>query len=198
MDYAYIFGDAQTLYLNVTNRCTNRCRFCVRYGRDGLGGSVLWGGEEPDLPLLQHAIQARGGLDGIREFVWCGFGEPTFRLDLIRQAEPWLRSRGAKIRLNTNGNACLIHGRDVLPELANAADEVSISLNAPDCESYVELCRPESGRLSWEGMVDFLKRAPLYFEKTQASIVASVLTSAQIEQCRRLAASFGVHRFLLR
>jgi len=198
MDYAYIFGDAQTLYLNVTNRCTNRCRFCVRYGRDGLGGSVLWGGEEPDLQMLRCAVQARGGLDGIREFVWCGFGEPTFRLDLIRQAEPWLRSRGAKIRLNTNGNACLIHGRDVLPELANAADEVSISLNAPDCESYVELCRPESGRLSWEGMVDFLKRAPLYFEKTQASIVASVLTSAQIEQCRRLAASFGVHRFLLR
>ena len=198
MDYAYIFGDAQTLYLNVTNRCTNRCRFCVRYGRDGLGGSVLWGGEEPDLPLLQHAIQARGGLDGIREFVWCGFGEPTFRLDLIRQAEPWLRSRGAKIRLNTNGHACLIHGRDVLPELSGAADEVSISLNAPDCESYAELCRPESERLSWESLIDFLKRARLYFENTQASVVASMLTSEQIERCRSLAASYGIRRFLLR
>ena len=111
MDYAYRHGDAPRLYLNVTNRCTNRCSFCVRYRVEGLGGAVLWGGSEPDLAKLQDAIRNHGVLEGFREFVWCGYGEPTFRLDLIKEAAGWLRSHGATVRLNTNGHACLIHRR---------------------------------------------------------------------------------------
>jgi len=204
MDYAYHYGDVRKLYLNATNRCTNRCSFCVRYRTEGLGGAVLWGGEEPDLGMLQRAVGAHGPLESFREFIWCGFGEPTFRLDLIREAAPWLRSRGAKIRLNTNGHACLIHGRDVLPELAQAADEVSISLNAPGCERYLALCRPGGDmletppRMFWEGMNDFLSRAPFYFEHTHASVVGSVLNRDEIEQCRSLAASRGVRQLRVR
>jgi TatD family-associated radical SAM protein len=204
MEYAYRYGDAHKLYLNATNRCANRCSFCVRYGAEGLGGAVLWGGTEPDLPMLQRAVETQGALDGFREFIWCGFGEPTYRLELILQAAPWLRSFGAKVRLNTNGHACLIHGRDVLPELSTAVDEISISMNAPDCHRYLELCRPVPGGLGviperfWEGMIDCLTRAPSLFKSVQASVVGAVLSPEEIEQCRDLTVSLGIRRFRVR
>jgi TatD DNase family protein len=204
MDFAYRYGDEHKLYLNVTNRCTNRCSFCVRYRTEGLCGSVLWGGEEPDLHMLQQAVRRHGKLDSFREFIWCGYGEPTFRLELIQQAADWLRSCGAKIRLDTNGHACLIHGRDVLSELSKSVDEVSVSLNAPGRQRYLELCRPYSDdeelppRLSWEGMIDFLTRSPAYFDSTQASVVGFVLSGEEIEECRSLAVSLGIRAFRVR
>jgi TatD DNase family protein len=204
MEYAYRYGDARKLYLNVTNRCTNRCSFCVRNWTEGLGGAVLWGGAEPDLPMLQRAVGTQGPLENFREFVWCGYGEPTFRLDLILQAAPWLRSCGAKVRLNTNGHGRLIHGRDILPDLSDAADEISISMNAPNCSRYLELCCPEPGELEivperlWEGMVDCLARSPKLFGSVQATVVAAVLSQEEIGQCRDLAGSLGITRFRVR
>jgi TatD DNase family protein len=204
MDYAYRYGDARRLYLNVTNRCTNSCRFCVRYGASGLGGAMLWGDEEPDFSALQKAVTALGPLKSYREFVWCGFGEPTFRLDLMVQAASWLRSCGARIRLNTNGHACLIQGRDTLPELAQAVDDISVSLNAPECGRYLELCCPgmdgadPDPRRYWEAMIDFLSRAPRYFKNPQASVVGFVLSDDEIEQCSQLAGSFGIRQFRVR
>ena len=132
-----------SVYLNVTNRCTNRCSFCVRYKTDGLGGAVLWGMEEPDLQMLQESVLRLSHLADVREFIWCGFGSRHAGSNSLEKP-PWLRSYGARIRLNTNGHACLIHGRDVIPELAESVDEVSVSLNAPGCSRYVEVCRPDS------------------------------------------------------
>lgn len=210
MEYAYTYGEKNRLYLNVTNRCSNRCSFCVRYIADGLGGAVLRGEGDPDLEMLQKAVHVRGGVEGFREFIWCGFGEPTFRLDLIQQAASWLRSSGARIRLNTNGHACLIHGRDVMAELAQAVDEVSVSLNAPNLSRYVDLCRPDPASapngvrravfpvLAWEATVDFLSRAPAYFESVQASVVRSVLSDEEIQACRLLARSLGIKHFRVR
>jgi TatD DNase family protein len=210
LEYAYTYGDPRRLYLNVTNRCTNRCDFCVRYRIDGLGGAVLWGGEEPDLSMLRAAVQRLGALEQWREFIWCGYGEPTFRLNLILEAASWLRSRGAKIRLNTNGHACVIHGRDVLADLSQAVDEASISLNAPSQRRYLELCRPDvhsivlaggaaiSPSMLWDGMLDFLSRSPAHFKKVQASVVGFALSGEEIEQCRSLARSLGVMQFRVR
>ncbi len=204
MEYAYTYGDTRRLYLNVTNRCTNRCVFCVRYRTDGLGGAILSGAEEPDFRMLQDAVHSRAELSAIREFIWCGFGEPTFRLDLIVEAAAWLRSAGARIRLNTNGHACLIHGRDVLAELSQAVDEVSVSLNAPSREKYETLCRPDPGALAaasapcWDAVLDFLARSPSYFENAQASVVGFALTREEIDQCRSLAASLGIKQFRVR
>jgi TatD DNase family protein len=210
MDYAYKYGDARRIYLNTTNRCTNRCSFCVRYRTEGLGGAVLRGEEEPDLADLRKAVYSFGPIEQFREIVWCGYGEPTYRLDLITEAAPWLRSEGARIRLNTNGHACLIHGRDVLTELALSVDDVSISLNAPNCLRYLELCNPDSESLRgiqdeapapelfWDAMLDFLFRSPAYFKSTQASVVGSVLAQEEIRECRSLARSLGVRQFHVR
>jgi len=208
MEYAYSYGDPGRLYLNVTNRCTNRCSICIRSDRIGLGGSVLWGGPEPDLTELEEAVGRRGGPGGFQEIIWCGFGEPTFRLDLIVEAAAWLRSRGATIRLNTNGHAALIHGRDVLPELAAAVDMVSVSLNAPSRRRYLELCLPDPDSAGavpapapedfWEAMLDFLTRSPAHFRNVQASVVGFALTGGEIERCRALARSMGIERFRVR
>lgn len=208
MEYAYKYGDPGRLYLNVTNRCTNRCHFCIRNQARGLGGAELWGNPEPDLDRLTDAVRKYGEPEKFDEFVWCGFGEPTYRLDLILEASDWLRSGGAKIRLNTNGHACLIHGRDVLSELAAAVDAVSVSLNAPDCAGYVKLCLPDPGSVLaartpapedfWMATLDFLGRAPGYFDKVQASVVGSALNVREIDRCRKLAASLGVGHFRVR
>ena len=151
MDIAYRFGDPSKLYLNVTNRCTNRCGFCIRYHADGVGDGNLWGGPEPDLDALLTAVEARRGSEPFHEITWCGFGEPTYRLDLVTAAAPHLRRASHSIRLNTNGHACLIHGRDVLPELAAAVDDVSVSLNAPNRRRYLELCRPDPASVAAAG-----------------------------------------------
>ena len=197
MEFAYSYGDPRRLYLNTTNRCTNRCSFCVRYRSDGLGGATLWGDGEPDLESLRAAVEARGGPNNFDEFIWCGFGEPTFRLDLITAAARWLRTGGAKIRLNTNGHACVIHERDVLAEISRSVDEVSVSLNAPNRSRYSELCRPEITG-AWDALLDFLAAAAAHFKGVQASAVGFVLTEDEIEQCRALALSLGVARFRVR
>jgi TatD family-associated radical SAM protein len=208
MDWTYHYGDPARLYLNVTNLCTNRCGFCVRYGVPGLGDGNLWGGPEPNLDELLRSIDARHGDRPLHEVVWCGFGEPTVRLDLITAAAPHLRARADSIRLNTNGHACLIHGRDVLPDLAAAVDEVSVSLNAPNRERYVELCAPDPRILGrpdppppeafWDAMLDFLTRTPRHFRRVQASVVGAVLTEEEIEASRELARSLGVGAFRVR
>ncbi|HSN57221.1 MAG TPA: TatD family nuclease-associated radical SAM protein [Candidatus Sulfomarinibacteraceae bacterium] len=202
MDWAYRFRDPETLYLNVTNRCTNRCTFCVRARTPRLGDGLLAGGPEPKLDELLAAVDARGGAASFREIVWCGYGEPTLRLDLILAASPRFREAGATVRLNTNGHACLIHGRDVLPELGRVVDRVNVSLNAPSEARYVELCRPDPSVASgvepppapgafWHAMLDFLARAPSHIGHVQASVVGGTLDPAEIERCRELAAELA-------
>jgi TatD family-associated radical SAM protein len=214
MDIAYHFGDPSRLYLNVTNRCTNRCGFCIRYHADGVGDGSLWGGPEPDLDSLFAAVEAMRGPEPFREITWCGFGEPTYRLDLITAAAPNLRRVARSIRVNTNGHACLIHGRDVLGELAAATDDVSVSLNAPNRGRYLDLCLPDTASVTaagtaapegpsgpldvWDAMLDFLARAPGRFRSVQASVVGAVLTPDEIEASRELARSLGIELFRVR
>ncbi len=210
MEYAYHYGDPGRLYLNVTNRCSNRCSFCVRGEADGLGGALLRGDEEPDFARLREAVLRHGDPGRFREIVWCGYGEPTCRLDLIGEAAAWLRSGGAKIRLDTNGHACVIHGRDVMAELGAAVDRVSVSLNAPDRERYRRLCLPDLEQLGerggppvtaeavWDSVLDFIARAPAHFEEVQVSVVGRALAPGEIDACRTLALALGAHRFRVR
>lgn len=202
MDLAYQYRDPDRLYLNVTNRCTNRCSFCVRSRTARLGDGMLIGNDEPDLDELLTAVESKGGSGRFTEIVWCGYGEPTFRLDLILEASPILRAGGAKIRLNTNGHALLIHGRDVLPELGAVVDRVNVSLNAPSAERYIELCRPDprsiavvgaspSDEAFWDATLDFLVRARDHIDEVQASVVGHTLHGLEIQQCRNLAADLA-------
>lgn len=201
MDWAYQYRDPEKLYLNVTNRCSNRCSFCVRSRTARLGDGSLIGDDEPSLDELLDAVGDRGGPERFTEIVWCGYGEPSIRLDLILAASPVFQAGGAKVRLNTNGHACLIHGRDVLPDLGGVIDRVNVSLNAPTAERYVDLCDPDPLSVAdghsptpetfWEAMIDFLHRAPSHIAEVQASVVGHTLEPDEIDQCRALTAELA-------
>ena len=190
---SYEYGDA--LYVNLTNRCDCACVFCLRH--NGHKGSIyaddLWLDHEP---TRQEALEDLLSRDFGRysELVFCGFGEPTFRIDdllwlvdRLREAVPNL----PPVRINTNGHANLIAGRDVTPELQGRIDVLSISLNGSTCEEYVAVTRPRDGSAAWEAMLDFTRRAVRYVPTVVMTVVDKDKSPEEIAACRELCASLG-------
>jgi len=177
---AYPIRDS--LYLNVTNRCTNYCTFCAKFKSYTVKGHYLRLRDEPD---FQGVISAIGpDPEKYDEVVFCGFGEPLIRLDLVKQVGMHLKRRGCRIRIDTDGLANLIHKRNVLPELM-FADCVSVSLNAPDSETYQRLIKTPFGNDAYPAILYFLKEAKKYIPKVIATAVA--VPGLDMEACRRVA-----------
>ncbi len=175
-----------SLYLNVTNRCTNRCSFCVRSHSDFVKGHNLRLGREPSIDELKEAV---GDPAGYAEVVFCGYGEPLLRLDLVKELSAWIKAKGGRVRINTNGQGNLIHKRNILPELAGVVDSLSVSLDAPDSETYERICLPASGG-TFEGVLEFIREARKYFADVQATVIE--MDGVDIEKCRELARTLSV------
>ena len=157
MNNVYVYELGESLYLNNTNRCPNNCEFCLRKFKDGVNGSKLWLLKEPTFEELKEDISLYPLLK-YDEVVFCGFGEPTCNLSVMSQIGPYLKAKGCKIRLNTNGLGNLINGRtDVAKLIAPYIDFVSISLNASTAEGYDEICRSKFGKDAFYAMLDFAK-----------------------------------------
>ena len=138
MTITYTVGDS--LYVNTTNRCSNSCEFCVRSHGEELYGD-LWLDREPTKEEILADIEART-LSDYKELVFCGYGEPTERLDdILWVCRKVKENNDVKIRINTNGHSDLINGRDTTPEFKDCFDTVSISLNCADAKSYQAVCR---------------------------------------------------------
>ena len=176
-----------SLYLNITNRCSNSCSFCAKFDEFTVKGHNLLLDHEPGYEELLVAI---GQPTGIEEVVFCGFGESLLRLDLVKQLAVTLKQRGFKIRINSDGQANLVHGRNILPELAGIVDSISVSLNAPDKTTYSKLCNTPFGEAGFDGVCQFLKEATAYIPDVTATAVT--VPGVDIESCRRLAESLGV------
>jgi TatD family-associated radical SAM protein len=185
MTIAYNIG--KKLYLNITNRCPNDCVFCIRQNGDGIGDTQLWLKVEPD---VEQILQAVGDPTGYEEIVFCGYGEPIMRLDVVVAVAKALRPFGIPIRLDTNGLANLIHGRDVWPDLAGLLDTVSISLNAHNAAEYNKLCRSKWGEAAYPAMLDFARRAKDYVPKVILTVVD--YPGVNLEACRNIANEIGV------
>ena len=131
-----------------------------------------------------------------REIVFCGYGEPTYRIGEIFAMVDDLKARfGDKlppVRINTNGHANLIHGRDVCPELKGRIDTLSISLNSDNARAYNALCHPIQGEAAYQAMLDFAEEAAQYVPNVVFTIVDKDKTAEEIENCRRIAAERGV------
>ena len=143
------YGIRSVLYLNITNRCNNNCSFCPRNWEADRGGEVEGAyyvkGHNLKLdhePSVEEIEKAMGKIWPYREIVFCGFGEPTIRLDVVLEIAKRIRARGQRVRLDTNGLGSLHHGRNIVPELVEVLDSISVSLNTADAEEYVRLCRP--------------------------------------------------------
>lgn len=175
-----------SLYLNITNRCSNRCIFCAKHDDFTVKGhNLLLDGE----PSLHEVMEAVGKPEGVDEVVFCGYGEPLLRLDLVRQVAAELKQQGYRIRVNTDGQASLAHGRNILPELSGLVDSISVSLNAPDAATYLKICITPFGEAGFEGVCDFIKSAREYIPLVVASAVT--VPGVDIEACRTLALSLG-------
>ncbi|MBI5885762.1 MAG: YchF/TatD family DNA exonuclease [Deltaproteobacteria bacterium] len=172
-----------SLYLNVTNRCTNQCTFCAKFKSYNVKGHYLRLREEPD---LFECIRAIGPDPQKRydEIVFCGFGEPLLRLSLVIELGLYLKKLGCRIRIDTDGLANLAHGMNVLPQL-KFVDCISVSLNAPDSETYQRLIKTPYGDRSHPAIVYFLREAKKHIAKVVASVVA--VPGLDIEACRKLA-----------
>jgi len=131
-----------SLYLNLTQRCTADCVFCTRLTRPVVQGYNLKLDREPTAGELWSAIDDPVKYDQI---VFCGFGEPTLRLDALKEVAAKIKSAGGQVRLNTNGHGNVINKRNILPELKGLVDEVSVSLNADTSESYDAVTQPLPG-----------------------------------------------------
>ncbi|MBT1073010.1 TatD family hydrolase [Pelotalea chapellei] len=177
----------ESLYLNITNRCSNRCSFCAKFDDFTVKGhNLLLDGE----PSFEEVMAAVGEPSGIEEIVFCGYGEPLIRLDLVRQVAKELKRRGYRIRINTDGQANLVHGRNILPDLAGLIDSISISLNAPDAETYDQLCNTPFGAAGFNSVCDFISAARQHIPEVIASAVT--VPGIDIDACRKLAQSLGV------
>ncbi|HOV70274.1 MAG TPA: TatD family nuclease-associated radical SAM protein, partial [Clostridia bacterium] len=127
-----------------------------------------------------------------KEIVFCGYGEPMIRLDVMLEVAAWLKEHNARVRVNTNGQANLIHGYDVTPALKGKVDVISISLNAPDAKSYQQICKSRFGEAAFEAVIDFARRSKEYVPEVILSVV-DVIGKEAVEKCRQIAASAGVN-----
>lgn len=192
MCITYRVGDG--LYVNVTNRCTNRCDFCIRNNGDGAYGSdSLWLEREPTAEEILDAI-FKIDPNTYSEIVFCGYGEPSYRLaDIVTVAkEVKRRIPEVKIRINTNGQSDLIFGRNTAPDYEGAFDSVSISLNAPTAEGYDRICHSKFGMSAFDAMLKFASEVQKYVPDTVLSVVREFISDKELSLSEELAKKRGV------
>ncbi len=182
-----------SLYLNITNKCTNRCYFCVRDFSNGVSGYNLWLEQEP---TTEEIIKAVGDPSQYDEVVFCGFGEPVIRLDTIMEVSKILKGKGAKIRINTNGQGNIIHKRNILPQLKGLVDTIAVSLNAHDSASYNKISRPVSKKGDmFSEVLRFIKEAQKHIPYVEVTCVA--VPEVDLDKCRTVVEQTGA-KFRLR
>jgi TatD DNase family protein len=177
-----VYPIRSALYLNLTNRCSNRCTFCWKNSSFVVKGHDLELSREPSAGELVEAV---GDPRRYSEIVFCGFGEPLLRLEAVKTVAAELKKKGARIRIDTDGQANLVYGRNILPELKGLVDAVSVSLNAENAEKYHRLCRSPFGEKGFEGVMDFLREAKKFIPEVTATVLA--MPGVDLEACRRLA-----------
>lgn len=185
--YTYRIGN--NLYINLTNRCSNRCAFCVRDESAEYEGYPLWlKGEEP---TAEQVIAEIPDPAAYGEIVFCGYGEPTYRLDAMAKIADYVHAKGGKTRLNTNGHGNALNGRNIVPELKDRIDGVNISLNAPDKAQYEKLCRPLDKNISFDSVLSFARACKEGGLNCWFSVV-DCIGAEQIARCRQIAEETGI------
>ena len=181
-----------SLYLNITNRCTNACVFCIRYkAREFHGQYKLWLDYEPSVEEIMRVI---GDPKQYKEIVFCGYGEPLIRLEVVKEVARDLktsRPQDFKIRIDTNGHANLFYQRNILPELKGLIDIISISLNAESNEVYSLICNSFFGARAYPAVIEFIKESKKYIPEVEASVV-DLPQLIDIKKARKIAEELGV------
>ena len=188
-DILYTYKNS--VYANITNKCNCSCTFCIRSLKDGVGSAdTLWHEKNPSKEEILQAVRDYD-FTGFDELVFCGYGEPTCELEtLLAAAKIAKEEKGLKTRLNTNGLGNEENGRDIVPDLAEVIDSVSVSLNAPDAAKYQEVTRPRYDN-GFVKMVDFATKCKAKIGDVKWSIV-DVLPEEDIEKCKKISQDTGI------
>jgi TatD DNase family protein len=182
---AYEIRDS--LYLNITNRCTNSCSFCVRNQTSFVKGHNLKIDKEPS---VQEIIDAVNSAKRPREIVFCGYGEPTSRLELIKEVAGVLKGSGsAKVRVVTNGQGDLINSRKIAKELVGLVDKFSVSLNTDTPELYDKYCKSEFGPGAYAAIINFIKDCVQ--SKIDLEVTFLDLPGVDLKRCEEMAKELG-------
>ena len=183
-----------SLYVNMTNHCTNRCVFCVRDQHGGGSDAFpnLWLEREPTVAEVLADLASYNSLNRFEEIVFCGFGEPTCRLYDMLEVCRWLReSTATPIRVNTNGHASLILKESTAPLFQGLVDRVSISLNAADPETYASICRPRFGEDAYTGVLKFAREIVKYVPSVILTAVRGTIPDEALDRCAAIAKELG-------
>lgn len=186
-DDVLVYAIRDRLYINLTNRCTAHCVFCRRETSPVASGYDLHLEREHD---VAEYIEAIGEPSRYAEIIFCGFGEPTLRLAELLEIARVLKANGSRLRMNTNGHGNLIHGRDIVPDLAPFLDEISVSIDAADATSYVRIVRPDFGPGSFQAVIDFVRACRGKIPRV--TLTAVELPNLEVEPVESLARELGV------
>ena len=179
------------IYINLTNRCTNNCVFCLRNDKDDVCGQKLWLDNE-DYPV-QDVIDQLNNFKISDEVIFCGYGEPLLKLDVLKEVAKYIKENypNVKIRVNTNGQANIVYKRNIVPELKGLVDEFSVSLNGEDNKEYNDYSRPRLLN-AYEEVKRFIKACA----DENIEVVASVVEGYKgqhlnLKKCEEIANSLG-------
>ncbi len=183
-----VYEIRDSLYLNVSDRCTLACKFCPKTHSNDyqLYDNNL---RLEHLPSSEEVISVIKNPASYREIVFCGFGEPTLRLNVVLEIANYIKQHQGNVRLNTDGLVNHVHKRNVLPEMKGLIDTISVSLNAQNEQRYNQHCQPAMTN-SFEAMLLFLKTATTYIPTVFATAIDG-LDGVDIEACKRLADDCG-------
>lgn len=187
-DSTLVYRIEDNLYVNLTDRCTLACQFCPKHnGCTEVKGYELELGQRPD---AEKIITLIGDPAAYSAIVFCGYGEPTLRLKVLLEIAHWVKANGGNTRINTDGLGNLVNKRNILPELSECIDALSISLNAQNEEVYNRHCVPALTG-AYDAMLDFVEQAPRYISDVSASAING-LEGVDIDACRQLTEQRGV------
>ena len=180
-------------YINLTNRCTNSCIFCLRQDKDDVCGQDMWLDNEDF--SAQDVIEQLKNFEITSEIVFCGYGEPLLKLEILKEVAKYIKQNypETKIRINTNGHANYVYKRNIVLELKGLVDKISVSLNASSAEEYNELSKPKFDN-AYDEVKKFIKCCSEEGIQTDASIVDGYKgRRLDVEKCRLIAQELGAN-----
>jgi TatD DNase family protein len=191
--FAYYLGNS--MYINVTNLCTNECVFCIKSATDSVGGVNLILEEEnfshEDIIREINTTYA----ENTKEIVFCGYGEPLIKLEIVKNIAKFIKENypDVSVRVNSNGHGNLIHKRNIVPELVELIDKISISLNAENAELYQELSKSNyKAETVYQGVKDFISECVKAGMDTTATIVTGFGDyKVDVGECKKITENLG-------
>ena len=182
----------QKIYVNLTNKCPCACTFCLRQTKEMLESNTLWIKKEPSAKEVIEELDSYN-LSATKEIVFCGFGEPTERIDTFAEIADHIRKNypDIQIRMNTNGLGSLVNHKDIAPMLEGRLDTVSISLNTSSAKEYLDVTKSRFGIGSYQAMKDFAVECKKYVPHVVMTVV-DVIGQKEIEECKKITEELGV------